>query len=64
MSKYIDSSDRFKYVSLRQTGKRKWWWGQVLGRGKAFNTEREAAVYVDVVLIKNKRKPVNILRPA
>jgi len=34
----------------------------ILGKSKSFDTEREAAIYVDKVLILAGKKPVNILK--
>ena len=33
------------------------------GKSKVFETEREAALYVDKNLIEKGKKPVNILKP-
>lgn len=37
------------------------WRGSVLRKSKFFVTEREAAVYVDKVLINAGKQPVNIM---
>lgn len=38
-------------------------WGHSHKRGRGFDTEREAAIFVDTVLIENNKRPVNILKP-
>lgn len=37
------------------------WRGEVLGKNKYFESEREAAIYVDKRLIEKGKNPVNIL---
>ena len=58
----VESSKTYKYVYQRRKGMRIIWHGEILGRSKRFNTEREAALFVDKVLIENGKSPVNILK--
>ena len=58
---YIENSKVYKYVSKYKMGAKILWLGKVLRTGKTFDTEREAALYVDKVLLNKGKKPVNIL---
>lgn len=60
--KYVERSKTYKYVCQRRKGERIIWYGRILGRQKWFDTEREAALFVDKVLIENGKNPVNILK--
>lgn len=60
--KYVECSKTYKYVEKLRKGERIIWKGVVLGRSKWFDTEREAALFVDKVLIENGKSPVNILK--
>ena len=59
---YIEGSKVYKYVSKYKHGTKILWLGKVLKTGKNFDTEREAAIYVDTVLLNKGKKPVNILK--
>jgi len=59
--KYIEGSKTYKYVSKYKLGDEIRWLGKVLRTGKTFETEREAALYVDKVLLNKGKEPVNIL---
>lgn len=59
--KYIENSNSYKYVQKYRNGCEIKWLGKVLNRGKTFETEREAALYVDKALISQGKEPVNIL---
>lgn len=59
--KYIENSKNYKYVQKYKKGDKIKWLGKVLRTGKTFETEREAALYVDKVLINKGKEPVNIL---
>ena len=61
--KFINSSDKYKYVSycMNKEGTYKWA-GSRFGATRGFETEREAALFVDKILINKKKKPVNILK--
>jgi hypothetical protein len=59
--KYIENSKTYKYVQKYKEGDKIKWLGKVLRTGKTFKTEREAALYVDKVLINKGKEPVNIL---
>ena len=59
--KYIENSKTYKYVQKYKEGDKIKWLGKVLRTGKTFETEREAALYVDKVLLNKGKKPVNIL---
>lgn len=63
-TKKIRKSYLYKYVELHRVGKKEMWRGAA-GRktlnGKYFDTERQAAVYVDKQLIEQGKDPVNIL---
>lgn len=50
------------YITKDPTGKVRYV-GNVLKRSKAFAEEKDAAKYVDIVLIENHKPPVNILKP-
>lgn len=39
------------------------WQGKIYQTHKYFDKEREAAKWVDIMLIKHGRKPVNVLKP-
>ena len=58
----VEASKTYKYVYRRRKGVRIIWHGEILGRSKRFNTELEAALFVDKVLIENGKSPVNILK--
>ena len=60
--RYVERSKTYKYVVKKRKGVRIIWEGVVLGRSKWFDTEREAALFVDKVLIENGKSPVNILK--
>lgn len=67
--KRIRKSDKYKYVTLfefNDCGRKKQLWVAKIGRWfKAiayFDSERDAALFVDKQMILNGRKPVNILR--
>ena len=60
--KYVERSKTYKNVAKKRKGERIIWEGVVLGRSKWFDTEREAALFVDKVLIENGKSPVNILK--
>ena len=61
---YKGKSEKYKcvYISEYSKGKIKYW-GNVMKRARGFDTEREAAIFVDTVLIENHKPPVNILKP-
>jgi len=59
--KYIENSKTYKYVQKYKEGDKIKWLGKVLRIGKTFETEREAALYVDKVLLNKGKEPVNIL---
>jgi hypothetical protein len=61
--KYLESSIIYKYVTKHESNKQIFWIGRVLGKSKSFETEREAALYVDKVLLTEGKKAVNILVP-
>ena len=66
--KYLGPSKKYKYVYGRIACDRVWWVGKVFisktqsTRSKNFDTEREAAIYVDKQLIECGKPPVNILK--
>lgn len=54
----------YKYVTeVRHQGRKCFISSGVLGRRVTFKTDRECAIYVDKLLIKKGKKPVNILKP-
>lgn len=59
----------FKYVDKRIANGKEFYYMQVKigrhgkGASKCYPTAREAAIAVDVYLIKNGKQPVNILKP-
>ena len=61
--KYIENSKKYKYVQKYKLGDKIKWLGKVLRTGKTFENERDAALYVDKVLLNKGKKPVNILVP-
>lgn len=63
MWKFIKTSDQYKYVSLQMESDKLVWIASPLKKSKTFDNERDAALYVDKVLIQNGKKPVNILKP-
>ena len=63
------TKSRYKYVYLRQktsANDNKIWYGCVTRnykrKTKCFETEREAALFVDLALINFKEEPINILK--
>lgn len=60
---YIKMSEKYKYVSCRQVaGMIKWRGTNVKGvNTREYDTEREAAIAVDKVLLDKGFEPVNIL---
>lgn len=62
-AKKIRKSDLYKYVELHRFGKKEMWKGAAskTRNGKCFDTEREAAIYVDKQLLEQGKEPVNIL---
>lgn len=61
---YKGKSTTYKGVYIQEYSKGKLkYWGHSHKRGRGFDTEREAAVFVDTVLIENNKLPVNILKP-
>ena len=60
MSKSLNFSN--VYIHKRCDDGAIFYYGRVLNRGKFFETERDAAKYVDLVLIDNNRPPINILK--
>jgi hypothetical protein len=65
--KHIKGGSKFKYVSLVHfinNGKVNHKYRSCIGKFSAYyNTERESAIAVDKYLIKNGKKPINILKP-
>lgn len=63
---YLGKNDKYKYVYNTRQGGRLKFNGSVSRAGiryaKLFDTEREAALYVDSALIKCGCEPVNILK--
>ena len=59
--KYIENSKKYKYVQKYKLGDEIRWLGKVLRTGKTFENERDAALYVDKVLLNKGKEPVNIL---
>lgn len=58
---------KYKYVSqVTENGKKRWRGTFFVkggkGNGKSFETEREAAIFVDKKLIEIGKDPVNILK--
>jgi hypothetical protein len=54
---------KYKYVSKFIKGGETIFFGaSILGKGAHFDTEKEAAIYVDTQLILAGKKPVNILK--
>lgn len=54
---------KYKYVSEMLTkGKKQCFRANVLNKSKFFETDKEAAIYVDTQLILAGKKPVNILK--
>lgn len=39
-----------------------WWMGRILGAGNAYTLERDAALFVDKMLISKGKEPINILK--
>lgn len=70
--KYLYYSRNYKYVQVCENRKtnemcykavfRKLNTNHHSGNTKMYTTEREAAIAVDIYLIKNKRDPVNVLK--
>ena len=60
--KRIKKGSKYKYVSkmISQKG-RVVWRSKVLGASKYFDTEKEAAKWVDLRLIEKGKEPLNIL---
>ncbi len=66
-SKRIRSSEKYKYVALYMTaaGKERWKANFERGAGrtsKVYDTEREAAMAIDMRLIEDGMEPINILK--
>lgn len=63
MWKFIKTSDTYKYVSYQQSpnGQRVWM-GSVLKKSRMCVTEKEAALFVDTILIVSGKNPVNVLK--
>lgn len=63
---YLGGSKKYKYVSRICMNGNELWRGTFFkngkGNGKNFETEREAAIYVDKKLIENGKEPVNLLK--
>jgi hypothetical protein len=60
--KYIKKSDNYKNVyKLLYRGKYIKWRGITHNKRKYFDTEREAAIFVDKALIELGKNPINIL---
>ena len=66
--KYIGKSQLYKYVYIRENTATKEikYEGRVIGKTigqhiQTFNTEREAAIFVDTILLQNNKPSVNIL---
>jgi len=60
--KYIGMSIPYSYVThLRDSSGKDRWMGKRWKNGKHFDTEREAALYVDKQLIEQGKEPINIL---
>ncbi len=56
------SGSKYQFVALYITSKgKKRWRACVFGNGRYFDTEREAAIAIDLKLISKGKKPVNIL---
>ena len=52
----------YPYVSIKKPKGPIIWIAKLTGGYGEFSTEREAAIYVDKVRIKNGKEPVNILK--
>ena len=63
--KYQKKSSQYKYVGkyIREKGVSKWR-TMLPSTGFSFDTEREAAICVDKLLIAKGKEPVNILKRA
>lgn len=59
--KYVEGS-KYKYVSKYKLGDKFKYQTVICGIRKWFDSEREAALYVDNVLIDKGKNPVNILK--
>ncbi len=60
--KYQKKSSKYKYVSQWISGKGEIIWvAMICKTTKPFDTEREAAIYVDKALIGMGKEPVNIM---
>ena len=58
------AKSKYKYVSVMlKGGKTKMFASSILQHFRTFLNEREAALYVDKVLINVGKPPVNILKP-
>jgi hypothetical protein len=64
-SKHVGKSLIYKnvYIKKRCDNGELFYCGNIKRRTKYFTTEREAAIYVDLVLIDNNLPPINILKP-
>lgn len=64
MIKYVGPS-KYKYVTEQLIDGKTMWRGMFYKNGsrngKSFETEREAAIYVDKKLLEQGKEPVNIL---
>lgn len=60
--KYIGVSELYKYVYLYKYENNIKWRCHVLKFSKFYDTEKEAAICVDMQLIKIGKNPVNVLK--
>ena len=59
---YKGKSTTYKGVYIQEYSKGVLkYWGHSHKRAKGFDTEREAAIFVDTVLIEKHKPPVNVL---
>lgn len=60
--KYQKGASKYKYVRLWVSPKgEKIWVAMICGVTRQFNTEREAAIYIDKALIRMGKEPINIM---
>ncbi|MFW5847522.1 MAG: hypothetical protein ACOCVF_01200 [bacterium] len=63
MYRYIENSKKYKYVCKYQDPKgRIFWQGKRYSNGKMVESERKAAINVDIQLLNHGKQPINVLK--
>lgn len=59
----VESLRKYKYTTQTGMGKRRHWTTSLPGMSrKTYKSEKDAAVAVDMFLIKNSLEPINVLK--